>query len=121
MFNINNLVQGWNRVYDIKKKRIIHAMKKDLEKTWKLRGQRFEVFRPKHENPKPSEWYIPLYALIHPGIMLGLDGPTATVSSKPGDKKKQSSARRLAKFGDLLWRRKPVVEEKERPDEGWVM
>ncbi|KAL9130564.1 MAG: hypothetical protein Q9217_001277 [Psora testacea] len=60
IFNINSLVHGFGRLYDNKKKHIVRAMKKDGKELWKLRGQRFEVFRPKHENPEPSEWCIPL-------------------------------------------------------------
>lgn len=47
-------------------------MKSDSRPTWKNRGERFEVFRPKHENPEPSEWYVALYAVLNPALILGL-------------------------------------------------
>lgn len=47
-------------------------MKSDSRQAWNNRGHRFEVFRPKHENPEPSEWYVALYALLNPALVLGL-------------------------------------------------
>lgn len=49
MFNINSLAQGFGQVYNNKKKYVVRAMKRDRNEAWKQRGQRFEVFRPKHE------------------------------------------------------------------------
>ena len=74
MFNINSLAQGFDQLYSIKKKRVVQAMKKDNSESWKVLGQRFEVFRPKHENPEPSEWLIPLYTILHPGALFGFGG-----------------------------------------------
>lgn len=47
-------------------------MKSDSRQAWNKRGHRFEVFRPKHENPEPSEWYVALYALLNPALVLGV-------------------------------------------------
>lgn len=47
-------------------------MKSDSREAWKNRGHRFEVFRPKHENPEPSKWYVALYALLNPALVFGL-------------------------------------------------
>ena len=55
MFNINSLSDGFGRAYEVKKKHVVRAMKHDLNGAWQRRGQQFEVFRPKHENPEPSE------------------------------------------------------------------
>jgi hypothetical protein len=71
MFNINTLVDAFRRIYGTKKTTIVKAMKSDEDEIWQQRGQRFEVFRPKHENPKPSEWYITLYAFLNPLLLFG--------------------------------------------------
>ena len=73
MFNVNSLVQLCGSLYDAKKKDIVRAMKVDSDERWKQRGRRFEAFRPKHEHPEPSEWYIPLYTLLRPAALLGID------------------------------------------------
>jgi hypothetical protein len=69
MFNINTLVDTLGRIYDLKKGRIVKAMKTDRDETWKQRGQRFEVFRPStktlnppsgtlHSTPFSTLWYF---------------------------------------------------------------
>lgn len=74
MFNINRLVDYVGRIYDHNKRKIVQAMKSDGDTKWKQRGLRFDVFRPKHENPVPSEWYITLYAIINPAAILRFRG-----------------------------------------------
>ncbi|KAG8528932.1 uncharacterized protein KY384_006621 [Bacidia gigantensis] len=117
MFNIDSLAQGFGRVYDIKKKKVVRAMKRDRNETWKLRGKRFEVFRPKSENPEPSEWYIPLYAMMHPGALLGLINDSST-SARTRHSQKDATQH---KWSRMFSRRRNKDEEKEPPDEGWVM
>lgn len=107
MFNINSLAQGFGRVYDMKKKQLIRAMKSDRSETWKTRGQRFEVFRPKYENPEPSEWYIPLYAALHPAVALGLSNRRTTSQVESN--------------GGFFRRRKSKTTQVELPDEAWVL
>ena len=121
MFNINSLAQGFGKVYDIKKKKIVRAMKRDKRDTWRLRGHRFEVFRPKHDNPEPSEWYIPLYAIIHPSAILGFANREETEES--GTRIAQSTSRTNTLTGliHLLRGKPPADVKKELPDEGWVM
>ena len=134
MFNINSLAEGFSHVYDIKKKRVVRAMKNDRTDSWKLRGQRFEVFRPKHENLEPSEWYIPLYALMHPLAVLGwgrkdpaaglLGNPHKGISSAQIKSSRLTKPSRSASAGGiatLFRRRKQKIEEPEEPDQPWVI
>ena len=121
MFNINSLAHGFGQVYDNKKKHIVRAMKRDHNETWKQRGQRFEVFRPKHESPEPSEWYIPFYALLNPAVAIGLgrkegssDGPSTIESENVFRPSKNSLA-------GLFRRRKRLTKEEEVNDEPWVI
>ena len=122
MFNINSLAQGFGQVYDIKKKHVVRAMKRDRNEEWKQRGQRFEVFRPKHENPEPSEWYIPLYTLTHPASILGL-----AVSEKAVDQSQSIKEERVHRPTDsrglasLFRRRRMKTKEAELSDEPWVI
>ena len=121
MFNINSLAHGFGRVYDNKKKHIVRAMKRDHNEAWKQRGQRFEVFRPKHESPEPSEWYIPFYALLHPAVVIGVGSKGGSSDSHPTI---QSENRfRLSKnsLARLLRRRKSPTKAEEVNDEPWVI
>lgn len=121
MFNINSLAQGFGRVYDVKKKYIVSAMKRDRNEAWKQRGQRFEVFRPKHESPEPSEWYIPFYALLHPAVALGLARREGLSDRRPtteNDKFFEPSKGGLAR---LFRRRKHRTNEEEVNDQPWVI
>ena len=118
IFNINSLAQGISQIYNVKKKNIVRIMKRDRNGSWRLRGHRFEVFRPKHDNPEPSEWYIPLYAITHPGAFLGF----ATLNEMK--KKAARAAEGKGWLTRLLWLSRwkpPTNEEEERPDEGWVL
>lgn len=72
IFNLNSLVNIFSRLYATKKRRVVNQMKSDPREAWKYRGHRFEVFRPKPENPEPSEWYVALYALFNPALVFGL-------------------------------------------------
>ncbi|KAL6720536.1 hypothetical protein ACLMJK_002460 [Lecanora helva] len=128
MFNINSLAEGFSQVYDIKKKHIVCAMKNDHTDAWKLRGQRFEVFRPKHENPEPSEWYVPLYALMHPMAVLGWGQKDAdvlnTAISHTENSLSATKASRPTAIGGVasfFRRRKLILEAPEVPDQPWVI
>ena len=116
MFNINSLAEGLGRLYDIKKKRVVRAMKNDQSESWKVRGQRFEVFRPKHETPEPSEWYVPLYALTHPLNILGF-----RLKDTPASTKVASQSTRAEKTTAWFWRRRQKVRESEEADQPWVI
>lgn len=72
IFNLNSLVNLFSRLYAAKKRHVVSQMKSDSRQTWNKRGHRFEVFRPRHENPEPSEWYVGLYALLNPALVFGL-------------------------------------------------
>lgn len=124
MFNINSLAEGMGNLYDIKKKRIVHAMKSDQSEKWKRRAQRFEVFRPKHEKPQPSEWYIPLYVALHPTAILGFLGAVDTRGQSSVERSGGSNrpAGLWARFSHVFrQRRPPAVKETVRSDEGWVL
>ena len=122
MFNINSLAQGFGQIYEIKKKHVVRAMKNDRTESWKLRGQRFEVFRPKHENPEPSEWYIPLYALMHPIAILGLGSKdTAATGNIASLIEKAPQSTGTGGIAALFRRRRRKTEEPEEPDQPWVI
>ena len=122
MFNINSLSQGFSRVYEVKKKHVVRAMKYDRNGAWKRRGQRFEVFRPKHENPEPSEWYIPLYALLHPMAVLGASFDSATHRGKSGaNNGRMSNPSLSAGLASLIRKQKVPVEEEGKNEEPWVI
>lgn len=119
VLNINAIVTSVSSLYDRKKRRVVNAMKKDERDEWKHCGQRFESFRPKHENPKPSEWYITIYAMLNPAAVLGLSqwSKREVTATRPGD------ALPVRWFGipNRLWRRqKEQPQEAEQPDEAWV-
>ncbi|KAL8917223.1 MAG: hypothetical protein Q9208_008062 [Pyrenodesmia sp. 3 TL-2023] len=119
VLNINSIVTSVSSLYDRKKRRVINAMKKDEREQWKHCGQRFESFRPKHENPKPSEWYITLYAMLNPAAVLGLSqwSKREVTATRPGDELP------VRWFGipNRLWRRQRDQPQKaEQPDEAWV-
>ncbi|KAI4184358.1 MAG: hypothetical protein L6R41_004793 [Letrouitia leprolyta] len=119
VLNINSIVHSVSSLYDLKKRRVVNAMKKDERESWRHCGQRFESFRPKHENPKPSEWYITLYALLNPATILGLSqrSKREVTATKPGDELPAGW------FGvpNRLWRRrKTEAKGAEHADEAWV-
>ena len=119
MFNVNNFVQFCGSIYDAKKKGVVRAMKADTNERWKQRGRRFEVFRPKHDHPEPSEWYITFYSLLRPAALLGISR-TDGQALYTGTGSRQSSFG-LTGISNLLWRRRHKPEEPEVPDEGWVL
>lgn len=120
MFNINSLAQFSSEIYNTRKKHIVGAMKRDPHPSWKHRGQRFEAFRPKYETTEPSEWYVPLYAIMHPAAALGLSPPPGRKGSVPrngGEKQKSLVPSGISK---LFRRRKQKEEEWEEP-QPWVI
>ena len=121
MFNINSLAQGFGHVYDNKKRYIVRAMKRDRNEGWKQRGQRFEVFRPKHDSPEPSEWYIPLYVLLHPAVAIGLGSREGRSDSRPTSKTEIVSEPSKSGIARLLRRRKRRTTEEEVNDQPWVI
>ncbi|KAL8648668.1 MAG: hypothetical protein Q9210_004849 [Variospora velana] len=119
VLNINSIVTSISCLYDRKKRRVVNAMKKDERDEWKTCGQRFESFRPKHENPKPSEWYVTLYAVLNPAAVLGLSqwSKREITATRPGDELP------VRWFGipNRLWRRqKDKPQSHEQQDEAWV-
>jgi len=118
MFNINSLAQAFSEIYNTKKKHVVRAMKRDHKQLWKVRGQRFEAFRPKYEDTEPSEWYVPLYAMIHPAAVLGFGWGKENVASRTGaNDEKASGSGAVAR---LFRRRKRRLEETEEP-QPWVI
>ncbi|KAL8670900.1 MAG: hypothetical protein Q9168_004590 [Polycauliona sp. 1 TL-2023] len=121
VLNINGIVSSIGLMYDVKKRHVVNAMKDDDREAWNLCGRRFESFRPKHENPKPSEWYITLYALLNPLAVLGLPR-----RKKPKKLSRRSTGDPPAGFFGIpnrLWRRRRngQPEEVEQPEEAWVV
>ena len=120
MFNVNSLVHFCGSLYDSKKKNIIRVMKLDGNDKWKQRGKKFEVFRPKHEHPEPSEWYISLYSFLRPTAILGIGFGSINkgLGTRKDDRQSSSGLTRLSRF---FHRRQTKPEEPERPEEGWVL
>ena len=121
MFNVNSIVQLCGTVYDTRKKNIVSAMKADRNEAWKQRGKRFEVFRPKHENPEPSEWYITLYMLLRPTILLGLSRRNDRNAFESGTKRDPYSILSFTTLWNVFRKRQRKPQEPERPEEGWVL
>lgn len=120
MFNINRLADTVGRVYDHKKRKVVQAMKSDHENTWKQRGLRFDVFRPKHENAMPSEWYITLYAMLNPAVMLGLR--RRKDEDRDTDRAEKISVfQRFSTFAALFGRKAKPKEAEVENEEPWVM
>lgn len=119
VLNINSIVHSVSILYDTKKRRVINAMKRDERESWKHCGQRFESFRPKHENPKPSEWYVMLYALLNPTAVLGL--PRRSQYSGPDDAPDAKPPARFFGIPSIWRRRKAQVKDSELRDEPWVL
>lgn len=120
MFNINSLSGALGCMYEIKKRKIVKAMKSDRNELWKQRGQNFEIFRPKHENPRPSEWFITFYALLNPWASMGFRKKKETQEQEAaGIQKTVRSSRYLWLFN--LFPRKTKPKEAERDGEGWVL
>ncbi len=120
MFNINSIAQGFGDLYGIKKKRLVRAMKADPSTKWKQRGQRFEVFRPKHERPQPSEWYVPMYAILHPAAIFGF-GREIRGDTRAESCGERSEGPRTGISSLFRRRRLPAIKEEGRTDEGWVL
>ena len=122
MFNINSLAHGFGQIYNNKKKHIVKAMKCDHNEAWKQRGQRFEAFRPKHESPEPSEWYIPFYALLHPAVMVGLSRRERSSDRRSTMKSEDLSKPSRGSLAALFRRRKRRSSGALEPnDQPWVI
>lgn len=121
MFNINRLADTVGRVYDLKKRKVVQAMKSDHENTWKQRGLRFDVFRPKHENAMPSEWYITLYAMLNPAVMLGLRRRKENGNRDADRAEKINVFRRFSTFSAPFGRKAKPKEAEDENDQPWVM
>ena len=120
MFNVNNFVRLCGSVYDARKKNIVRTMKVDTDENWKQRGRMFEVFRPKHEHPAPSRWYIPLYAILRPAALFGFPPGSGDSESSPADGSQQTFLG-LNGISNLLRRQRRKPEEPQRSEEGWVL
>ncbi|KAL8727709.1 MAG: hypothetical protein Q9166_005882 [cf. Caloplaca sp. 2 TL-2023] len=119
VLNINSIVTSVGLLYDVKKRHVVNAMKRDDRNPWRTCGQRFESFRPKHENPKPSEWYITLYALLNPMTVLGF--PRRVKQDGQADRTDGEPPARFFGIPNRIWRRRrDQPEETEQPDEAWV-
>ncbi|KAF7507827.1 hypothetical protein GJ744_009991 [Endocarpon pusillum] len=127
VFNVNSLVHTFRFVYDTKKRRLVNDMKSDPDERWKQRGQRFEVFRPRHEDPEPSEWYITLYAILNLATFLGFGRPDRRLENRAlEDSSLQSSSSHFSCITNYFTRRriarKPELSgDSWRQDEPWVL
>ena len=119
VFNVNSLVHTFSYVYDTKKRRLVNAMKSDRDERWKQRGQRFEVFRPKHEDPEPSEWYITLYAMLNLATFLGFGRQDRRREYRaPEDSSSQSSSFQFSWITNYF-RRRRLARKPELPGDSW--
>ena len=118
MFNINRLVDSVGRFYDHRKRKVVQAMKSDRDKTWKQRGLPFYVISTKNENLVPSEWYITLYAMLNPAVMLGF-----RCGKESGDREtdKVNGFRRFFMFVHLFRRKAKPAEAEVENDQPWVI
>ena len=66
VFNLDALVSlGWTTYSGFRAKRIEQMMTAE-DKKWRNRAQGYKRFVPDRGRTKLSEWYILLYALLHP-------------------------------------------------------
>lgn len=121
IFNINGLVDTIGRIYDHKKRKVVRAMKSDRDNTWKQRGLRFDVFRPKHENTVPSEWYITLYAMLNPAAMLGFRHGKGEGDQDTDKTEKLNWFQRFSMFANLFGKKAKPTEVEAENDQPWVM
>lgn len=120
VLNLNRLVDAIRHIYDTKKSRIVKAMISDRDEAWKQRGQRFETFHPKHENPQPSEWYITLYSFLNPWVFLGFRRRKENQEQEEAEIRRALQPRNYLGLWNLF-RRRPKARESERDGEGWVL
>ena len=118
---MNSLIHNGSRVYEAKKKSVVRAMHSDLDETWKRRGQKFEAFRPKHENPQPSEWYVLLYALLRPAVILGFRQKGSGVGSRLAADAQNATSTGFFRCVDRFSKRRHKPKDSWREDEGWVI
>ena len=91
-------------------------MKADKSEVWRQRGKRFEIFKPKRESVRPSEWLVPLYAVSR---FVRLAWITRSEKGTESASKAQTN-RRTRKAG--WWFGKSLsTQELEREEEGWVL
>ena len=121
LFNMNSLIHSFSRLYEAKKKNVVRSMHSDSDETWKRRGQKFESFRPKHENPQPSEWYVLLYALSRPAVILGFRQTGGPVKSRQGIDTHAAISTGFFGFAARFRRQKNKPKDSWREDEGWVI
>lgn len=120
VLNINTLVQSSHTLYNSQKRRLVSAMKADNAAYWRKRGKRFDVFKAKHESIGPSEWYLPLYAVLRIGQLRHLWRRKSTRTSPTGASRvtQSDTARHERPWWSL---RKDRSVEAPWEDEGWVM
>ncbi|MCJ1390302.1 hypothetical protein MMC18_003160 [Xylographa bjoerkii] len=120
VLNINTIVHSSHALYNSQKRHLIRAMKADDAAPWRERGKRFEIFKPKHESVRPSEWYLPLYALLRIGSMTRVW--RSTRGRRPPSRAAARVHTKTAKEERTWWafrRQKP--KQTSREDEGWVI
>lgn len=120
MFNINSLVGAVSHIYEIKKRNVVKAMKSDRNEIWRRQGQRFEIFRPKHDNPRPSEWLVTFYAILHPWVSIGFGRRKEIPERDLADIKRALQPSKSLWLSNLF-PRKSRPKESERDSEGWVL
>lgn len=121
MFNINRLVDTVGRFYDHKKRKVVQSMKSDRDNSWKQRGLRFDVFRPKHENAVPSEWFITLYAMLNPAVMLGFRHGKEREDRETDKAEKVNGFQPFSTFAKLFGRKRKPIEAVVENEEPWVI
>lgn len=98
VFNLNNLVLQFSRSYQSLRDHLVSQMKevKDESEFWKEKGERFDVFRPQHEKPHPSEWWIVIFLTRALFVKIGGALHFWGSKDKDGDKKSSASSSRFS-------------------------
>ena len=63
VFNLHLIVRTFSRSYSTYKAYLVRKMRQEQEEIWRQRGRCYDVFRPVHEQEKPTEWLILWYIL----------------------------------------------------------
>lgn len=65
--NLNNIVTQSSRAYEPIRRRLISSMRRNPKHSWNFwpeKGERFDVFTPRHEKAHPSEWWIVFFFFV---------------------------------------------------------
>jgi len=124
VLNLNTIVRGTHSLYNSQKRHLIRAMKSDGSESWERRGKRFEVFKPKHESVRPSEWFVPVYMIRLAGRLGWAGWRGEDVAVRRGERDEGGDSERKIQGRKKGWwfRKQPKRQEpRPREEEGWVL